>query len=121
MTEIEEVAIAMIPEYFKMLKEEGKSPSRVSIRNFVLMNMSDTESFNVMDDVTSFMIKTIMPNRTREDGKLGHAWIKGEYLGLPKNSLLYDLMVCRDCGVIKGHPDHPETACKGRISVTINR
>ena len=121
MTEIEEVAIAMIPEYFKMLKKEGKSPSRVSIRNFVLMNMSDTESFNVMDDVTSFMIKIIMPNRTREDGKLAHAWIKGEYLGLSKDSSLYDLMVCRDCGVIKGHPDHPETACKGKVSVTINR
>ena len=118
MTEIEEVAIAMIPEYFKMLKEEGKSPSRVSIRNFVSLQMAATESFNVMDGVASFMIKTIMPNRTREDGKLAHAWIKGEYLGLPKNSLLYDLMVCRDCGVVKGHPDHPETACKGRVSVT---
>ena len=118
MTEIEEVAIAMIPEYLKMLKEEGKAPSVIGISTFVVMNMSDTESFNVMDGVANYMANTIMPIRTREDGKLAHAWIKGEYLGLPKDSLLYDLMVCRDCGVIKGHPDRPETACKGRVSVT---
>lgn len=118
MTEIEEVAIAMIPEYFKMLKEEDKAPSVTGICAFVVMNMSDTESFKVMDGVASSMVKIIMPDRTREDGKLAHAWIKGEYLGLPKDSLLYDLMVCRDCGVIKGHPDRPETACKGRVSVT---
>lgn len=119
MTEIEEVAIAMIPEYFKMLKEEGKAPSVTSICAFVVTNMSATESYNVMDGVASSMAKIIMPDRTREDGKLAHAWIKGEYLGLLKDSLLYDQMVCRDCGVIKGHPGYPETACKGRVSVTI--
>ena len=118
MTKIEEVAIAMIPEYFKMLKEEGKAPSVIGISTFVVNNMSATESFNVMDGVANCMANIIMPIRTREDGKLAHAWIKGEYLGLPKDSLLYDLMVCRDCGVIKGHPDHPETACKGSVSVT---
>ena len=121
MTEIEEVAIAMIPEYFKMLKEEGKAPSVHSIRVFVAINMAATESYNVMDGVISSMVKIIMPDRTREDGKLGHAWIKGEYLGLPESSPLYNQMVCRDCGVIKGHPDHPETACKGRVSVSINK
>lgn len=118
MTEIEEVAIAMIPEYFKMLKEEGKAPSVIGISTFVVNNMSATESFNVMDGVANYMVNTIMPIRTREDGKLAHAWIKGEYLGLPESSLLYNQMVCRDCGVVKGHPDHPETACKGRVSVT---
>ena len=118
MTEIEKVAIAMIPKYLKMLKEEGKAPSVIGISTFVVNNMSATESFNVMDGVANYMANTIMPIRTREDGKLAHAWIKGEYLGLPESSLLYNQMVCRDCGVVKGHPDRPETACKGRVSVT---
>ena len=117
MTEIEEVAIAMIPEYLKMLKEEGKAPSVIGISTFVVNNMSATESFNVMDGVANYMANTIMPIRTREDGKLGHAWIKGEYLGLPKDSLLYDQMVCRDCGVVKGRSKYSETACTGRALV----
>ena len=60
MTEIEEVAIAMIPEYLKMLKEEGKAPSVTGICAFVLMNMSDTESFNVMDGVANYMANAIL-------------------------------------------------------------
>ena len=117
MTECEELAEALLPLYLKQARFHN-GVSMQGIKAFVHAQLSAYESINVMDQVIETMIRIAMPERIRSDGKLAHAWIEGRHAGFRPTSRLYHLNVCRDCGVIKGHPDHPETACKGRVSVT---
>lgn len=58
-------------------------------------------------------------NSLRSDGKPAHVWKTGGELGMPAHSRLYTMDVCKNCGVLRGLPNHPETACKGTIQVTL--
>lgn len=118
MTECEELAEALLPLYLKKA-QSGNGVSLQGIKSFVFAEMSAYESINVMDQVIGHMIRIAMPERTRSDGKLAHAWIEGRYVGLPPTSRLYHLKVCRDCGVVQAPPNVPESPCKGLIRVTI--
>ena len=55
---------------------------------------------------------------TRLDDKPAHDWKYGAELGLQPSSKLYDQEMCKDCGVLRGNPKYPETACKGNVHVT---
>lgn len=109
MTEAEEVAESLLPLYLKTVSLHSVE----GVKRFVSAKLSATESYSVIDAVTDAMVKLAMPDRTRADGKLGHAWFTGKQLGMPEISLLYKLKCCRDCGIVRGPENLPDTPCKG--------
>lgn len=114
MTEADEVAAAMLPKYLK----ECSVHSTVSVKNWVMQELEATESYNVIDAVQAALVSLVMVNHTRSDGKLAHAWVTGQQLGFKPNSRLYSKNICRECGVLRGPVQYPETPCKGKIKVT---
>lgn len=118
MTEAEEVAETLVKPYLEWCSSMGIFPSMNGIRIYVLQQLRKYESYSVMDAVTVALQAVVMPDRYRSDGKLAHAWLKGKHLGFKENSRLYDMYVCRDCGVMRGDPKYPETPCRGKVSVT---
>lgn len=55
--------------------------------------------------------------RLRSDGKLAHLWVKGYDMGFTATSKLFNVEMCRDCGVLRSLKQWPETPCKGRVKV----
>jgi len=53
----------------------------------------------------------------REDGKPAHVWVKGHEVGCSPKSKLYNMTMCKNCGVLKGPDKYPETACKSHVTV----
>lgn len=58
-------------------------------------------------------------NNTRSDGKPAHEWVQGKDVGMGHGSMLCNHWLCKNCGVLKGPPQYPETACKGRVKVAL--
>lgn len=108
MTEADEVAAALIPFWFK-------SP-RLDLTNWVRKALPD-ESETVISNVIESLNLQLLDYR--EDGKLKHRWMIGQQLGFKPNSRLYSKNICRECGVLRGPIQYPETPCKGKIKVTL--
>lgn len=124
MTEADEVAASLLPHYMAYKRAQPfprQGHSTVGIEAYVLEQLAANASYNMIGAVTDSLVKKVMGNRRREDGKLAHHWMTGEELGLPKTSLLYTRLCCRDCGVMKGRTDQPETPCKGIVEVTLRK
>lgn len=55
----------------------------------------------------------------RSDGKPAHVWAKGSELGISPNSRLHNAEMCRNCGILRGSKEFPETPCRGRVRVEL--
>lgn len=65
MTEAEEVAAAMLPDYLEYKKSASMSyrgHSAVGVRNYVMRQLQDTESYNVIDAVSDALVELVFPN-----------------------------------------------------------
>lgn len=106
MTEADEVAASMLEQWF--------ATSGPSLSEFVRAMLPDS-SEQMIDDV--FLSLNALILERRHDGKLAHMWVLGVEAGMKPTSILADLDVCKNCGVLRGDPKYPETACKGKTTV----
>lgn len=66
MTEVDEVAAAMLPKYLEHMKgapEVYQGHSAVGIRKYVMRELRATESYNVIDAVSDALIELVFPNK----------------------------------------------------------
>lgn len=106
MTEADEVAASLLEQWFRT---EG-----ASLSEFVRAMLPDSSEVLISE---VFVSLDAMILERRHDGTKPHVWKLGVEVGMKPTSILADLNVCADCGVLQGSPKYPETACKGKIKV----
>lgn len=108
MTEADEVALTLVQQWFQV--------TDCTLEEYVremLPGESEVMISNVKESLYSELLKY------HHDGKLRHVWVLGAEVGMRPTSILADLFVCKNCGVLKGNPKYPETACKGKVAITL--
>lgn len=106
MSEADEIAATLLEQWFKT---SGSSLSEY------INAMLPESSEQMRDDVKESM--EVELRKYRHDGKLSHVWKLGAEVGMRPTSILADIDVCANCGVLRGDSKYPETACKGKTTV----
>lgn len=106
MSEADEIAASLLKQWFKT--------SGCSLSEYINAMLPES-SEQMRDDVKEAM--EVELRKYRHDGKLSHVWKLGVQVGMRPTSILADIDVCANCGVLRGNSKYPETACKGKTTV----